>query len=137
MPTVQPFLGAFASAFIGTGILRRQTPKVDPVPPAPIPPAPKPRPPTPQQRAQQAAEMVGSLASSEVEKLAKRLVPHLTGPLSETPELTPTGPFRPEDLSADDAEKLARRLYPMISQKLKAELGRDRERAGMITGLHR
>ena len=40
-------------------------------------------------------------------------------------------------MSTDQVRTLASRLYPHISQKLKAELRRDRERAGMITGLHR
>jgi|GEM_PF-3719757 len=41
------------------------------------------------------------------------------------------------DLSQDDLRRLAARVYPHISQKIKAEIERDRERAGMITGLHR
>jgi hypothetical protein len=32
---------------------------------------------------------------------------------------------------------LAARMYPFISQRIKTELGKDRERSGMITGLHR
>jgi hypothetical protein len=32
---------------------------------------------------------------------------------------------------------LAARLYPYVSARIKAELVKDRERAGMITGLHR
>ncbi len=32
---------------------------------------------------------------------------------------------------------LAARLYPFISARIKTELVKDRERAGMITGLHR
>lgn len=32
---------------------------------------------------------------------------------------------------------LAARMYPFISQRIKTELVKDRERAGMITGLHR
>lgn len=36
-----------------------------------------------------------------------------------------------------EMRQLAARLFPYISQRLKAEIGKDRERAGMITGLHR
>jgi hypothetical protein len=43
----------------------------------------------------------------------------------------------PKPLSEDELRNLARRIYPYISQRLKVELRRDRERAGMITGLHR
>ncbi len=41
------------------------------------------------------------------------------------------------DLSQDDLRRLAARVYPHISQKIKAEIEKDRERSGMITGLHR
>jgi hypothetical protein len=37
----------------------------------------------------------------------------------------------------EELRNLAKRIYPYISQRLKVELRRDRERAGMITGLHR
>ncbi len=40
-------------------------------------------------------------------------------------------------LSQDDLRKLAAKVYPHISQKIKAEIEKDRERSGMITGLHR
>ncbi|MCU1490671.1 MAG: hypothetical protein JWM85_2076 [Acidimicrobiaceae bacterium] len=39
--------------------------------------------------------------------------------------------------SPQEIRKLAARVYPFVSQRLKSELARDRERAGMITGLHR
>jgi hypothetical protein len=42
-----------------------------------------------------------------------------------------------DEMSELELRKLASRLYPYISQRLKVELRRDRERSGSITGLHR
>ncbi len=42
-----------------------------------------------------------------------------------------------DQLEPRQLRRLAARLYPHISQRIKVELGRDRERAGMVTGLHR
>jgi len=53
------------------------------------------------------------------------------------PEPEKDEPAAEGELTAEAARTLASKIYPYISQKLKAELGRDRERAGMITGLHR
>jgi hypothetical protein len=47
------------------------------------------------------------------------------------------GPQVDPAMSTDGVRQLASRMYPYISSRLKAELGTDRERAGMITGLHR
>ena len=54
---------------------------------------------------------------------------------SSTTTQTSSNPI--SDLSQDDLRRLAARVYPHISQKIKAEIERDRERSGMITGLHR
>jgi hypothetical protein len=48
----------------------------------------------------------------------------------------PSSSTSPES-SNEELRKFAARIYPYISERLKTELGRDRERAGMITGLHR
>ncbi|MCU1496032.1 MAG: hypothetical protein JWO62_3796 [Acidimicrobiaceae bacterium] len=46
------------------------------------------------------------------------------------------GKKKREAMSEEEIRTLANRIYPYISQRLKVELRRDRERAGMITGLH-
>ena len=56
---------------------------------------------------------------------------------SVAPSTPPPSPPAQSEPSAQELRKLAARLFPYISQRLKSEIGRDRERAGMITGLHR
>jgi hypothetical protein len=119
-----------------------------------MPTAPPPDTPRSDEERQQSIRMIRTVPDTEVKYfasrlfphiasddrdityLASRLLPHLIGPLSKDPALAPAD-FSVEALSFTDIEKLARRLYPAFSAKLKTELGRDRERAGMITGLHR
>ena len=55
---------------------------------------------------------------------------------SAAPDVTPVGDSD-QELSTEGVHKLVAKLYPLISYRLRTELGIDRDRAGMTTGLHR
>ena len=139
MPTAQRFVGELFSAFVGMApTFARPSARKEKSPheaeQGNAPSAPRSEDPTKPPSKFDPLEQFGG---PELAKLAERLLPHLGPKIAALPELQPATPFTPDSMTIEQAEKLARRLYPQITQRLKAELGRDRERAGMITGLHR
>ncbi len=82
-------------------------------------------------------DLVSTASNVASQYFGRKKPPAQPSPPQDAQKSAPQAPQAPPEMPMSEVRKLAHRIYPLISQKLKAELGRDRERAGMITGLHR